>query len=139
MPNDKQSRAELVLIPFAYCCGSVDVAACDCASPNHGTALVSSVSNALAQTLSGVDAVDLGMLKSGDMLGSEVGAAIYAAIESQASRIEALEAENARLREALEWYADPEVYRPHPQGIAFDRRDLSFCARSALNLERSEK
>lgn len=49
-----------------------------------------------------------------------------------ARRIRALEAENARLRNALCWYADPEIYRPHPHGPAFDRRDLSFLARAEL-------
>lgn len=33
---------------------------------------------------------------------------------------------------ALEFYANPEIYRPHPHGPAFDRRDLSFHARDAL-------
>jgi len=47
-------------------------------------------------------------------------------------RIAALEAENARLREALEWYANPSIYKPHPHGLHFDDRDLSFKARAAL-------
>ena len=38
-----------------------------------------------------------------------------------------------RLREALEWYANPEVYKPSVHGLAFDRRDLSYYARAALN------
>jgi hypothetical protein len=42
-------------------------------------------------------------------------------------------AEVERLRQALEWYANPEIYQPHPHGIAFDRRDLSFKARCALD------
>lgn len=33
---------------------------------------------------------------------------------------------------ALEFYADPEVYRPHPDGLAFDRRDLSYSAKAVL-------
>lgn len=37
-----------------------------------------------------------------------------------------------RLREALMFYANPEIYKPHPHGPAFDRRDLSFHARAAL-------
>ncbi len=40
--------------------------------------------------------------------------------------------ENERLREALKWYANPEIYKPHPNGPAFDRRDLSWHAISAL-------
>lgn len=37
------------------------------------------------------------------------------------------------MREALEFYANPEVYKPHPHGHAFDDRDLSFIARNALD------
>lgn len=37
-----------------------------------------------------------------------------------------------QLVEALRFYADPEIYKPHPHGPAFDRRDLSFRAREAL-------
>lgn len=53
--------------------------------------------------------------------------------------IESLRAENARLteeRDALEeglrWYAEPHIYAPHPNGPAFDDRDLSWHARSVL-------
>lgn len=46
--------------------------------------------------------------------------------------IERLEADLKALREALTFYANPEVYRPHPHGSAFDNRDLSFVARAAL-------
>ena len=42
------------------------------------------------------------------------------------------QAEIERLRKALEFYANPEIYKPHPHGPAFDRRDLSFHALSAL-------
>lgn len=38
-----------------------------------------------------------------------------------------------RYRTALEWYAKPEIYRPHPHGPAFDRRDLSWHAKAALS------
>jgi hypothetical protein len=34
--------------------------------------------------------------------------------------------------EALEFYANPEIYKPHPNGSAFDNRDLSFKAKSVL-------
>ena len=37
-----------------------------------------------------------------------------------------------RLRAALQFYANPEVYKPHPHGIAFDCRDLSYVAIAAL-------
>jgi hypothetical protein len=43
--------------------------------------------------------------------------------------------ENERLRKALEFYANPEIYKPHPHGPAFDRRDLSFHAVAALTKE----
>lgn len=42
-------------------------------------------------------------------------------------------AEIERLRKALEFYSNPEIYKPHPHGIGFDRRDLSFHARAALH------
>lgn len=37
-----------------------------------------------------------------------------------------------QLEEALRFYANPEVYKPHPHGPAFDRRDISETARRAL-------
>jgi len=37
-----------------------------------------------------------------------------------------------KLEAALEFYANPEIYKPHPHGPAFDRRDLSFHARAVL-------
>lgn len=37
-----------------------------------------------------------------------------------------------KLEAALEWYANPQIYKPHPHGPAFDDRDLSFRARAAL-------
>jgi len=48
------------------------------------------------------------------------------------SRAEAAEAKLAKAREALEFYANPAIYKPHPHGLAFDRRDLSFRARAVL-------
>jgi hypothetical protein len=48
--------------------------------------------------------------------------------------IATLTAERDGLRRALEWYANPEIYKPHPHGPVFDRRDLSFHAREALAL-----
>lgn len=42
------------------------------------------------------------------------------------------EREEHRLRMALAFYANPKVYEPHPHGPAFERRDLSFHAKSAL-------
>jgi len=34
--------------------------------------------------------------------------------------------------EVLEFYANPEIYKPHPHGLAFERRDKSDMARSIL-------
>lgn len=48
------------------------------------------------------------------------------------TRALAAEAEVERLREKLRFYANPDVYKPHPSGPAFDDRDLSFFARAAL-------
>jgi hypothetical protein len=43
-----------------------------------------------------------------------------------------------RQRAALRFYINPEVYRAHPHGPAFDSRDLSFVARAALAEPRDE-
>ncbi|GAJ29829.1 hypothetical protein [Acidomonas methanolica] len=42
------------------------------------------------------------------------------------------------LVKALEFYADPKVYEPHPHGPAFDHRDISFVARAALAKTKGE-
>ena len=36
------------------------------------------------------------------------------------------------LVQALRFYANPEIYEPHPHGSAFDRRDVSYIAAAAL-------
>ena len=54
------------------------------------------------------------------------------ATEALKSRVRAAERELANAREALSFYANPEIYKPHPHGPAFDNRDLSYCARAAL-------
>jgi hypothetical protein len=36
------------------------------------------------------------------------------------------------LVEALRFYANPEIYKPHPHGPGFDRRDVSYTARALL-------
>lgn len=36
------------------------------------------------------------------------------------------------LREALAQYANPDLYRSHPHGLAFDRRDKSYIAIAAI-------
>lgn len=38
----------------------------------------------------------------------------------------------AEMIDALRFYANPEVYKAHPHGPAFDDRDISFVARNAL-------
>ena len=43
-----------------------------------------------------------------------------------------LQIDNTALCEALRFYANPEIYKPHPHGPAFDDRDLSFKAKAAL-------
>lgn len=48
------------------------------------------------------------------------------------TRAEAMACRIYRLEKALEFYANPEVYKPHPHGPAFDRRDLSATAIAAL-------
>lgn len=47
-------------------------------------------------------------------------------------KIDVLEKCNGKLMTALEWYANLEIYKPHPHGPAFDDRDLSFVAKEAL-------
>ena len=37
-----------------------------------------------------------------------------------------------KLEEGLAFYANPEIYKPHPHGPAFERRDLSDHARALL-------
>ena len=54
------------------------------------------------------------------------------ALGDAAARIEALEGENARLREGLKFYANPQIYKMHPHGLGFDDRDLSYSARAVL-------
>lgn len=51
---------------------------------------------------------------------------------AQRSEIDALKVEVERLRAGLQWYANPAIYKPHPHGLAFDDRDLSFHARAVL-------
>ena len=51
---------------------------------------------------------------------------------AQQSAIDTLTARVAELEEALKFYANPEIYKPHPHGSAFDRGGLEFCARTAL-------
>jgi hypothetical protein len=53
--------------------------------------------------------------------------------EKLAKVCEAADLRNKAMQEALEFYANPEVYKPHPHGLAFDDRDLSFVARNALS------
>lgn len=50
-----------------------------------------------------------------------------------------LKAEIEKLRTALQWYADPKRYEPHPHGLAFERRDLSYVARAALTQQEGER
>ncbi|WP_455296416.1 hypothetical protein [Brucella pituitosa] len=53
-------------------------------------------------------------------------------LELRWKEAEALETQLAAAKKALEWYANPEIYRPHPHGIGFEDRDKSYVAKSAL-------
>lgn len=68
---------------------------------------------------------------------------LYDAFQKTLARAESAEsslaAANERVKElegVLSFYASPEVYRPHPHGPAFDRRDLSDVAVAALQKAR---
>jgi len=50
--------------------------------------------------------------------------ALFARIKQDAETIK-------RMDDALAFYANPEIYKPHPHGPAFDRRDLSYAAKAA--------
>lgn len=54
------------------------------------------------------------------------------------ARIADLEGKLAEATDTLKFYANPEIYKPHPHGPAFDRRDLSFSATSTLSTLRSQ-
>lgn len=59
----------------------------------------------------------------------------YRAMIEAAPSPPASPADAGMLEEAMkvmEFYANPEIYKPHPHGPAFDDRDLSFLARSWL-------
>lgn len=58
------------------------------------------------------------------------------AILLSAGQILALLEERKKLRAALEFYMNPQVYRPSPHGSAFSDPDLSFVARAALEGEK---
>ena len=51
------------------------------------------------------------------------------------NRAKTLETQLAAARKALEWYANPEIYRSHPHGIGFEDRDKSYAARAALEAQ----
>ena len=62
----------------------------------------------------------------------EGNASLIALAPSLAATVIEQQAEIERLREALGWYTNPAIYAPHPHGPAFDRRDVSYVARAAL-------
>ncbi len=47
-------------------------------------------------------------------------------------RSQTLETQLAAAEKALAWYANPEIYKPHPHGIGFEDRDKSYVAKAAL-------
>lgn len=56
-------------------------------------------------------------------------------VESDRERIERLEAENARLREALDWYGAANNYREMPEAMP----DGTVCYVSAIELDGGER
>jgi len=57
---------------------------------------------------------------------------IRAAIIAWEASKPAVEKAAPDLLNALQYYADPETYAPHPHGIGFDRRDKSYVAIAAI-------
>lgn len=51
---------------------------------------------------------------------------------AESAEVIALREREARLVEALRFYANPQIYKPHPHGLGFDRRDVSFRAKAVL-------
>lgn len=70
--------------------------------------------------------------KPGGKTPSEKMPNVHAACLEAADALDAKDRTIERLREALAFYASPEVYRPSPHGPAFDDRDLSYTAVEAL-------
>jgi len=64
--------------------------------------------------------------------GARVAAELDAAVANLIRVIERHSASVKKLESALEFYANPAVYAPHPHGPAFDRRDISYRAKNAL-------
>ena len=64
--------------------------------------------------------------------GRLIASAAEAAASAWRTRALAAEAEVRRLTDALRFYANPDVYKPHPHGVGFDSPDLSFVAQAAL-------
>jgi len=56
----------------------------------------------------------------------------YLAPVTTPAEVERLRADLARLVEVVEWYANPEIYKPSALGPHFDVRDWSHVARAAL-------
>jgi hypothetical protein len=53
--------------------------------------------------------------------------------------IDKLKAHIKKLEAALKFYANPDVYKPHPHGLAFDNRDISYVAIAALRGTKTEQ
>ncbi len=47
-------------------------------------------------------------------------------------RLMQIEKQNEIMAHALRWYANPEIYRESPHGLAFSSSDLSWNARDTL-------
>ena len=66
-------------------------------------------------------------------MGMDEIAELEAEAQDLRAKIYALKRSNTRMREALTFYANPQIYKPHPHGPAFDRRgDLAAVAIEAL-------
>lgn len=91
--------------------------------PLHNSNIASEIISRLEEDMASSPVDDITLISRPQL--ETIKAALRSAVEAAA--------EITRLREALEWYANPEIYRPHPHGLAFDNRDMSFTAKSALS------
>jgi hypothetical protein len=69
---------------------------------------------------------------SGRIEEGRANARLVAAAPDMLAALQDARVERDRLREALTFYANSEIYKSHPHGLAFDDRDLSYVARAAL-------
>ena len=89
------------------------------------------VRSGLAARIKALEADNAALRADNDRLTASLAAEVT---ESEALRAQLTEARAGEdeLREALAQYANPDLYRSHPHGLAFDRRDKSYIAIAAL-------